>query len=72
MLGLEMLKDCLAKCCWVCPEQTKKRCEMPSFFLGTIKDREVRINLVASGLTEIQNRANQLTGMGWIPNATDD
>lgn len=41
------------------PGAAEKAARDANFFLGTIHDRDVRINFVASGLSEIENRANR-------------
>jgi hypothetical protein len=50
------------------PGAAEKAARDANFFLGSIHDRDVRINFVASGLTEIENRSNQFGATGGITN----
>jgi hypothetical protein len=45
------------------PGAAEKAARDANFFLGTIKDREVRINFTATGLDEIQHRADIFGGV---------
>jgi hypothetical protein len=45
------------------PGAAEKAARDANFFLGTIKDREVRINFTATGLDEIQRRADTFGGI---------
>jgi hypothetical protein len=50
------------------PGAAEKAARDANFFLGTIHDRHVRINFVASGLTEIESRSRQFGATGGITN----